>query len=147
MTSRRSLFPRSPILVLLLIGCGDPMGPTTTPVPRLEVQMDYPAAPPSAEVYDRLTPSSVVGHSSRYVLYDDNAFELQYLTDTGRLVTYPGEYARSGPAIAFDFDGWSAAGPWRAVGTLEQKRLHVEYNIVMWLTDFENGVYVLRADD
>jgi hypothetical protein len=45
--------------------------------------------------------------------------------------------------ITFDWEGWSAAGPWGATGSIRGDSLTVEYNLIMQLTDFEDAVYAL----
>jgi Tol biopolymer transport system component len=105
----------------------------------------YGAFPPvsgPARIYKRVTEHRhPPGALSRYVLYDDSTFALQYLGPTGE---YTGRYSRTGSAVDFSFDGWSTAGPWEATGFLHGDSLVVEYNIVMWLSDFEDGVYRLE---
>lgn len=102
----------------------------------------------TAQVYDRESPHTIpAGALSRYVLYKDGRFELQYSTDSWGDFAYTGRYSRTGSVITFNFDAWSAAGPWEATGTIDGIRLVVEYNVVMGLSDFENGVYVLNSSD
>jgi hypothetical protein len=45
--------------------------------------------------------------------------------------------------ITFDWEGWSAAGPWGATGSIRGDSLTVEFNLIMQLTDFEDAVYAL----
>ena len=81
--------------------------------------------------------------NSRFVLYDNGAFALQYFS----LVEgdgYRGRYTETNGVIDFDWEGWSNAGPWDAIGTLTGDSLTVQYNIIMQMTDFENAVYVLK---
>jgi hypothetical protein len=78
--------------------------------------------------------------NSRFVLYDNGAFVLQYV---GR-GEYRGRYAEDKGVITFEWDGWSVAGPWGATGALSDDSLSVRYNLIMQLSDFEDGVY-LRA--
>ncbi len=107
--------------------------PTTT---------EFPAVNGAAETYTIEQPDSL-GNVSRYVIYDNGAFELQYLTARFGFLKYAGNFSRSGSRIDFDFDGWSVAGPWEANGTIDGDRLTVEYNTVMMLSDFEDAVYLL----
>ena len=97
-----------------------------------------------AQVYERITPHWDPGYHSRYVLREDSTFELQYETQTWGDFAYTGRYSLSGSIITFDWDGWSTAGPWGATGTLLGDSLVVEYNIIMQLSDFEDGVYAHR---
>jgi hypothetical protein len=79
--------------------------------------------------------------TSRFVLYDNGAFVLQYpsLGEGG----YRGRYTDANGVITFEWEGWSVAGPWGATGTLKGDSLTVQYNLIMQLTDFEDAVYVL----
>lgn len=69
---------------------------------------------------------------------DNGGFVLQY---AGLGFEYRGGYAETKGAIAFEWEGWSAAGPWGATGTLKGDSLTVQYNLIMQLTDFEDAVY------
>lgn len=75
---------------------------------------------------------------SRFVLYDDGAFVLQYPTGE-----YRGGYTETNGAITFGWEGWSVAGPWGATGRIEDGLLTVNYNLIMQLTDFEDAIYRL----
>jgi hypothetical protein len=44
--------------------------------------------------------------------------------------------------LVFHYNAWSAAGALGARGTLRGDTLLLRYNIIMQLTDFEDGVYV-----
>jgi hypothetical protein len=85
---------------------------------------------------------------SRYVLYDDGDFELQYASARFGVFTYTGRYQEvsteivGNAGIYFDWDGWSTAGPWGAVGTLRGDILDVKYNLIMEMSDFESGRFV-----
>ncbi len=52
--------------------------------------------------------------ASRFVLYDNGAFELQYVG----LGEYRGGYTEANGVINFQWEGWSTAGPWGATGTV-----------------------------
>ena len=82
-------------------------------------------------------------HLSQYELREDRSFDLHYLT--GMAGSYSGTYSLAGSELTFNFAGWSSAGPWQATGTLDGDTLTVEYNIIMWLSDFRPGTYVLDA--
>jgi hypothetical protein len=140
-------------LLVLAAACGSsaPTSPTGTNQPR----SFPPATPPPARnfpplsgpsrtfVFDRELSYRVSDYTkqSRFVLYDNGAFVLQYtsLGDKG----YVGGYKDANGVIAFEWEGWSAAGPWGATGTLKGDVLTIQYNEIMQLTDFENAVYVL----
>jgi hypothetical protein len=80
---------------------------------------------------------------SRYVLYDDGKFALQYLQSLGSW-QYPGTYQEADGKLTFTFDGrgWSIPGQPDARGVLEGDVLTVSYNSIMQMSDFEDGVYV-----
>lgn len=143
-------------LLMLWTGCGDATRPTGPPAaPPASPPAAPPPAPPAVPVappnappvsgrgvfYDRVSPS-FIGASS-YVLYEDSTFNLHYDAHGG--LDYPGKFSRSGSEITFRFDGWSTAGPWIANATLRGDTLTVTYNIVMSLSDFEDGIYVRVA--
>ena len=52
---------------------------------------------------------------SRYVLYDDNSFELQFVSARFGFFKYTGRVSRTDSRVTFDWDGWSTAGPWGAM--------------------------------
>jgi len=76
---------------------------------------------------------------SRFVLYDNGAFALQYPSLGGE---YRGGYTEANGVITFAWEGWSTAGPWGATATLKDGSLTVQYNFIMQLTDFEDAVYI-----
>jgi hypothetical protein len=76
---------------------------------------------------------------SRFVLYENGAFVLQFF---GRVVVeYRGRYTEADGDVIFEWEGWSVAGPWGATGSLSGDALSVRYNIIMQMSDFEDGVY------
>jgi hypothetical protein len=77
--------------------------------------------------------------ASRFVLYDNGAFALQYVG----VADYRGGYTEANGVIAFEWEGWSVAGPWGAIGTVKADSLTVQYNLIMQHTDFEDAVYTL----
>jgi hypothetical protein len=77
---------------------------------------------------------------SRFVLYDDGGFALQY---GGNIPDYRGGYKTTNGAIVFEWEGSSTAGSWGATGTLKGSVLTVQYNLIMQLSDFEDAVYAL----
>ena len=74
---------------------------------------------------------------SRYVLYDDGTFELQFAGMPG----YTGRYTRADSSVDFTWDGWSGAGPWGSTAFVRDDDLTVQYNNVMLMTDFMDGTY------
>jgi len=133
-------------LLVTLAGCKDsPLGPSedspagpTKDSPREPFPEPLPHP---ASIYDRISASFIPG-SSRYVLYGDGTFSLQYVSPQWGFFEYPGRYSRANSLLTFDFDGWGAMGPWLADGILLGDSLIVKYNDVMLWTDFEDGVYL-----
>jgi hypothetical protein len=80
--------------------------------------------------------------ASRYVLYDDGTFALQYSSANFPFFEYHGTYSGNNGRIDFDWEGWSTTGPWGATGTLTEDSLSVKYNFIMLMSDFEDGAYV-----
>jgi len=76
---------------------------------------------------------------SRFLLYDDGRFDLQF----GTTFSYRGTYRVSNNVVDFRWDGWSAAGAWGSDATLDGDTLTVRYNVIMQMTDFEDAVYRL----
>lgn len=115
----------------------------TPPAPRVPT---FPAISKPARVYVGVPSTSYPIHgsplASRYVLYDDGTFALQYSSANYPFFEYLGTYSEENGDIAFHWDGWSAAGPWGAIGTLTEDSLSVKYNVIMQMSDFEDGVYV-----
>jgi hypothetical protein len=79
--------------------------------------------------------------NSRFVLYDNGAFVLEYVS-LGEL-GYRGGYKDANGVLIFGWEGWSVAGSWGATGTLQGECLTVQYNLIMQHTDFEDAVYAL----
>ena len=78
--------------------------------------------------------------ASRYVLYDDGNFTLQYSSAKYPFFEYPGTHKSVDGAITFYFR-WDleTASAW---GTLTGDTLTVEYVERMHHADFEDGVYI-----
>ncbi len=148
MRHNRSLALLAAALTIPLFGCSDstwlPLEPAAAPSAPSSPAPDpaFPTVGDTAQVYVRVSPSTFVEGTSRYVLYSDGTFGLQYVTPRFGFFQYKGRYARTGSAIVFDWDGWSTAGPWGAEGAIAGDSLTVKYNVVMMLSDFEDGVYV-----
>ena len=73
--------------------------------------------------------------ASKYVLYDNGAFALQYASFSN---PYPGVYRQENGGISFDF---GANGSSDASGVLNGDLLEVRYSEQMQHSDFENAVY------
>ena len=126
--------------------------PPSTPAPAPPPRAEFPALARPGVIYveaDAIYAYSLAFHNSlidsRYVFYDDNSFELQFVSGRFGFFTYTGRLRREDTRITFDWDGWSVAGPWGAVGTVRGDSLHVEYNLIMQHSDFLNGVYLKSA--
>ena len=72
---------------------------------------------------------------SRFVLYDNGAFALQYLNLGGQ---YKGSYREENGSIHFT---WEDCCGWSATGRLEADSLKVQYSVNMQMSDFEDAVY------
>ena len=137
--------------VAFAIACSErtPTAPTAAPPTATAANTPRPEPPPQgfppvsrpARIYQfneatyRVQPYT---RDSRYVLYDDGAFALQYLN----LGEYRGTYSDANGVVTFNWEGWSSAGPWGATGVLNGEVLSVTYNLIMMLTDFEDAVYL-----
>jgi hypothetical protein len=141
---RKTLLLGTTILVLS-IGCStSPTAPsltTASPAPTFAVPPTPPTSTAVARMFVYASPLSLPNlmwytPRSRFVLREDGTFALEYPHST-----YQGRYTQSGNAIMFDWDGWSVAGSWGAVGTLADGRLSVRFNLIMQLSDFEDAVY------
>jgi Tol biopolymer transport system component len=104
---------------------------------------DFPPLSRPATIYNRLALHSS-GHLSRYVLYQDSTFGLQYVGPPSGFFEYPGRYSRTDSVITFNFN-FNGGG--KATGTVRCDFLIVEYDIIMLLSDFEDGVYVRAPAD
>jgi hypothetical protein len=141
---------------LLAVACGGSpqvVAPTPTSAPSVTPATPAPA-PPTTNFPALSGPSrtftfdheltyrpSDYTKQSRFVLYDDGAFALQYVS-LG--IEYRGGYTESNGVITFQWEGWNIGGPWGATGTLKDSSLTVEYNPIMQGSDFEDAVYGLK---
>jgi len=141
------------VIVCLIVcaACGDsvstaptPTSPPPAPAPAPPPATPFPplAGPSRTFTFDHELSFPVSGYTkqSRFVLYDNGAFVLQYGSPSGG---YRGKYDETNGVIVFTWEGWSAAGPWGATGRLTGDSLTVQYNLIMQLTDFEDAVYAL----
>jgi WD40 repeat protein len=134
-------------LGIILAACGDgrtpvdpsnPLGvvPVPTPAPIVTA---FPQLSRAGVIYDRTTPSSIPG-PSRYVIYDDGTFSLQYLRPDWGFFEYLGRYLRAESVLTLNFN--DNANSWQARGVLRaDSSLTVEYNLLMGLDDFEDGTF------
>jgi len=131
-------------LMLCVVACGEsPATPTSPTASTSPPAGPFPDVLRPARVYAFVdAPSNVADYTraSRFVLYDDGSFALQY----GR-GEYRGTYTEADALIVFQWEGGSAAVPWGATGSLSGDLLSVRYNVIMLLDDFEDAVYA-RTD-
>ena len=80
--------------------------------------------------------------ASRYVLYDDGTFALQYSSVNHPFFEFRGSYTEANAVVTFEWGRWSAGTPWGASGSLTGDTLTVRYNEIMLLTDFVDGVFI-----
>jgi len=126
-----------------IVSCGSsetsaPTAPNQPVAPKPIVPT--PSTPAILGIYDRLTPSVIVG-TSRYVLYQDSSFALEYNTG-GASYRYPGRFTRADSLVRFTFTVPVTAEPWVADAILKGDVLAVQYNTLMVLSDCENGEYL-----
>lgn len=130
-------------LLFLAVACSRPTSPTRptppagtiSPTPTGPVPVpDFPAITAPARVY-------LAAHSlprpSRFLLYEDGRFALQY---TGNYESL-GTYREAGGVITFSWETLGRTGPWGATGSLTGEDLTVHYNLDMQLSDFVDDVY------
>lgn len=117
--------------------------PTSNPAPGA---VPFPAVSRPARIYVAVSSPSYPMHgsplASRFVLYDDGTFGLQYSSANYPFFEYRGTYKEANALITFEWEGWSTAGPWGATGSVTDDSLTVRYNVIMQLSDFEDGVYI-----
>jgi hypothetical protein len=124
-----------------------PTAPTSTPSVSVQPTPPRRSFPPLSGAFrtfafERETAYRVREYTkqSRFLLYDNGAFALQYVSLGG---DYRGGYTESNGVITFEWEGWNISGPWGATGTLQDGRLSVHYNDIMMWSDFEDAAYVL----
>jgi hypothetical protein len=135
-------------LLVTLAGCKDlvlpPLEPRAPPPGEPNgppILTDFPAPSSPAGIYDRTSPSVFDGNS-RYVIYENGTFSLQYVSPVWGFFEYPGRYSRTDSAITFQFDANGGAFPsWLADGIFAGGSLTVKYNEDMNMSDFEDGTY------
>jgi hypothetical protein len=116
-----------------------PAAPFVPVFPALEKAGQVYAEPPG--LYANYGSQSV----SRFVLYDDGTFELQFVRGSAPL-TFKGRYERDAAGIRFEWDDWMTTEAWYTTGQLDGDRLTVKYSAAMSLSDFEDGTYTRVRD-
>jgi hypothetical protein len=137
--------------VVVLCACGQPTSPLSPSIGPFASNkpspVGFPAITEPARIFVVESAPALPEYGSpmpsRYVLYDDGRFALQYLSLTRPFFQYTGRYTDVNGAITFNWNAANLAGSWGATGALTAGRLTVHYNTVMILDDFEDGVYVL----
>lgn len=140
-----SLFLIVLAMVTACSGVNSPVAPVATNSPATSPPSPPPivpgVTPPAGTYVFTGTGANVASWTggSRFVLSDDGRFALQYESGSEYRGTYT--YSKATSTIAFDWEGWSTAGPWAATGSLKDDVLAVSFNLVMQLSDFENASY------
>ena len=80
----------------------------------------FPALAKPGQVYAE--PQGLYANSgsqsvSRFVLYDDGTFELQFARGSAPL-TFKGRYVRDASGVRFDWDDWETTDSWFAASTV-----------------------------
>jgi hypothetical protein len=139
-------------LLPLATACMDGNGPTSAAlgrpgsVPPQSPQPPAPLPPPPtisgpAALYQRVTPSSYGSDAYLLSLGADSAFVIEF-PDGSSSWGWAGRYERTDSTIVFHYNAWSAAGGLEGRGTLRGDTLFIKYNVIMQMTDFEDGAYV-----
>ena len=159
-------------LALITAGCGESTVPTESSAPA-QVATSNPTAATTTTTTPGLTPmaglsfpaltkpgriyletGSVYGWDneyhggalvSRFVLYDDGTFGLQFVSTRSGFFEYKGTYSTSGSNLTTVWDGWNVNGPWQATATLQNNLLTIKYGWIMAYSDFCDAVYVLAT--
>jgi hypothetical protein len=111
---------------------GQPPPTGGLPVPPLTgpVSSTYHFSGPLSYPVSGYTPAS------KYLLYENGAFALQYGSPVE--FQYHGVHTRENGRVTFDF---SPNGRWKAIGTLNGDLMEVRYNDLAEHSDFQNAVY------
>ena len=114
----------------------------STPVLPSAAPPGFPAVTRPARVYVGIDSPTYAMHggplASRYVLYDDGSFALQYASANYPFFEYLGTYTEANSLIKFlDKD----AG-WEATVSPRGESISVRYTLLMQHSDFLDGVYI-----
>jgi hypothetical protein len=125
---------------------GLPNSPLTFTAVSAPPSTDLPPVSPLMRIYVAVDSPFYQMHgsplASRYVLFDDGSFALQYSSANYPFFEYRGTYLEANGLITFAWEGWSVAGPWGAIGSINENSLSVRYNVIMQFSDFEDGVFL-----
>ena len=120
----------------LPVACSDVTSPADAPLPP-PTQPTFPATTGPATIYVEQGSLYGLDGLTRFVLYENGAFALQF---KGSLpLEFAGRYTRVDSLVTFE---WKGASAWGATGTMRGDELVVTYNAIMQLTDFVGGTYV-----
>jgi hypothetical protein len=154
-TVRRSV---AVTLLVFSVSCGSsrPTSPSGTnqppsvssPTPQPPINFPPLSGPSRTFIFDGELSYRVrdFTRNSRFVLYDNGAFVLQYPPSSLGDGAFRGQYQVANGIIMFlfEFQGRSAGTPFDdATGTLKGDSLTVQYPWSMRMADFEDAVYVL----
>ena len=146
------------VLLVLLAACGSsgPTSPTRTnpppalPLPTPPPNISFPplSGPSRTFLFDRELsyPVRDFTWNSRFVLYDNGAFVLQYPSSSLGDGRFRGAYQDTNGVLMFlfEFEGRIVGSAWDdATATLKGDSLTVRYRESMQHADFEDAVYVL----
>ena len=144
---RRTMFAA---LVAFAVACMDTNGPPGSPTappagqPTPTPQSPYPPPPDitgPAVLYVRASPSSYGSDAYLMSLGADSAFVIE-LPNGPLSWGWAGRYERRDSVVIFHYNAWSAAGALGATGIVRGDTMFLKYNVIMQLTDFEDGMYV-----
>ena len=158
-TSMRHLLILLAAAVPFALGCAPqdpPVAPTFSPSrppptppappPRPEAALAFPALSRPGEIYvesGEIYSINIPFHGgrpvSRFVLYDDGVFALQFSSYRQGFFQYYGKFTRANSRVTFSFDANN--GSWQAMGTQRGDTLVVAYNTTMQWDDFNDGTY------
>ena len=135
-------------LLVVSVSCADtkpaaPLAPAPATAPTPPAPVPPPTPFPGAGIYAFASsphgyPVQPYTATSRYVLYDDGTFALQLHSPS--VYELRGRYTETDGRITFDFD-WNAQNA-GATGVFNGPAMTVKYNLMMSMSDFEDGVYV-----
>jgi hypothetical protein len=139
------------VLVSLSAACGNtPVGPSQ-PIaqpPASPAPAPPPAPSPRVPSWPEISrPARIyvadfaypLGYPTRFVIYDNSEFSLQFSRSDDSVFEYPGNYSETDGSIEFRFKANN--GAWGATATVNEETLHVRYNFDMVMSDFVDGKY------
>ena len=120
--------------------------PSVTPQPNVIPPTSLPplSGPSRTFVFERADYRvAEYTERSRFILYDNGAFSLQYPSLSGNLSPYRGSYTEENGVMDFTWERSNNSNPPDATGTLQGDSLKIEYSLNMRMSDFEDAVYAL----